>query len=61
MTTARGPAFTTAVRVIDRVLGDAAGQRAMPFQRVRPALPKFWFWLSGFETAPTVPMQSPRR
>ena len=28
---------------------------------VRPALPKFWFWLSGFETAPTVPMQSPRR
>src|SRR5438046_8026828 len=32
----------------------------LPFQRVRPALAKFWFWLSGFETAPTVPMQSLR-
>src|SRR6476661_3917497 len=26
---ARGPAFTTAVRVVDRVLGDTAGQRAL--------------------------------
>src|SRR5690349_20575387 len=29
VTAARGPAFTTAVRVVDRVLGDAAGQRAL--------------------------------
>src|SRR5215213_1830533 len=29
MAAARGPAFTTAVRVVDRVLGDAAGQRAL--------------------------------
>src|SRR5690349_695505 len=29
MTAARSPAFTTAVRVVDRVLGDAAGQRAL--------------------------------
>src|SRR6202012_4335174 len=29
MTAARGPAFTTAVRMVDRVLGDAAGQRAL--------------------------------
>src|SRR3954452_2092777 len=29
MTAARGPAFTTAMRVVDRVLGDAAGQRAL--------------------------------
>src|SRR6201996_9817310 len=28
-----------------------------PSQRLRPALPIFWFWLSGFETAPTVAMQ----
>src|SRR3569833_3565076 len=28
MTAARGPALTTAMRVVDRVLGDAAGQRA---------------------------------
>src|SRR3569833_4273345 len=28
-TAARGPAFTTAVRMVDRVLGDAAGQRAL--------------------------------
>src|ERR1043165_9953612 len=32
----------------------------LPIQRLRPALAKFWFWLSGFETAPTVPMQSLR-
>src|SRR5690348_11533901 len=29
VTAARGPAFTTAVRVVDRVLRDAAGQRAL--------------------------------
>src|SRR5690348_13751006 len=29
MTATGGPAFTTAVRVVDRVLGDAAGQRAL--------------------------------
>src|SRR3546814_11335103 len=29
MTAARGAAFTTAVRVVDRVLGDAAGQRTL--------------------------------
>src|SRR4051794_30627507 len=29
MAATRGPAFTTAVRVVDRVLGDAAGQRAL--------------------------------
>src|SRR3546814_11440268 len=29
MTAARGAAFTTAVRVVDRVLGDAAGQRPL--------------------------------
>src|SRR4029079_10568236 len=29
VTAARGPAFATAVRVVDRVLGDAAGQRAL--------------------------------
>src|SRR5689334_16269611 len=29
MTAARGPALTTAVRMVDRVLGDAAGQRAL--------------------------------
>src|SRR5690606_27738792 len=32
-----------------------------PIQRLRPALAKFWFWLSGFDTEPTVPMQSARR
>src|ERR1051325_5905094 len=31
-----------------------------PIHRLRPALAKFWFWLSGLETAPTVPMQSER-
>src|SRR6478609_10846729 len=29
VTAARSPAFTTAMRVVDRVLGDAAGQRAL--------------------------------
>src|SRR5947208_16320811 len=29
MSAARGPAFTTAVGVVDRVLGDAAGQRTL--------------------------------
>ena len=29
MTAARGPAFTTAVRVVDRILRDTAGQRAL--------------------------------
>src|SRR5690349_289411 len=29
VTAARGPAFATAVRVVDRVLGDAAGQRTL--------------------------------
>src|SRR5206468_12105705 len=29
VTAARGPAFATAVRVVDRVLGDAAGKRAL--------------------------------
>src|SRR3954463_5268561 len=29
----------------------------LPIQRLRPALAKFWFWLSGLETAPTVAMQ----
>src|SRR3546814_7155726 len=29
MAAARGAAFTTALRVVDRVLGDAAGQRAL--------------------------------
>src|SRR3546814_8862903 len=35
MATARSPAFTAAVRVIDRVLGDAPGQRttALPARR----------------------------
>src|SRR5205085_9369499 len=28
MAAARGPAFTTAMRMVDRVLGDSAGQRA---------------------------------
>ena len=36
MATARGPAFTTAVRMVDRVLGDTAGQRAMA-EPARPA------------------------
>src|SRR5206468_272988 len=35
VTAARGPAFATAVRVVDRVLGDAAGQRAL----AEPPLP----------------------
>src|SRR5207237_6605488 len=29
MTAARGPAFATAVRVVDRVLGDTAGERTL--------------------------------
>src|SRR4029078_26539 len=33
MTATRGPAFTTAVRVVDRVLGDAAGQRTLAHPR----------------------------
>src|SRR5512139_1312663 len=32
-----------------------------PIQRLRPALAKFWYWLSGFDTEPAVPMQSARR
>jgi hypothetical protein len=30
-----------------------------PIQRLRPALPIEMFMLSGFDTAPTVPMQRP--
>ena len=30
----------------------------MPLSRLRPALPMFWFELSGFDTAPTVAMHS---
>src|SRR3954449_375202 len=32
----------------------------LPIQRVRPALAKVWLPLSGFDTAPTVAMQSER-
>src|SRR5690606_30653509 len=32
----------------------------LPSQRPRPALARFWLPLSGFDTAPTVPMHSPR-
>jgi hypothetical protein len=38
MTTARSAAFAAAVRVIDRVHGDAATVGRTPSQRVRPAL-----------------------
>ena len=55
MTAARGPAFTTAVRVVDRVLGDAAGHRTLASQRLRAGLRQVGVPLSGFDTAPTVP------
>ena len=61
MTATRSAAFTTTVRVIDRVLRDAACQRLLALPACAAGLGKFWFWLSGFETAPTVPMQSLRR
>src|SRR3546814_13310416 len=32
----------------------------LPSQRLRPALARFWFWLSGFDTAPIVAMHSER-
>src|SRR5436189_3446361 len=32
----------------------------LPIQRVRPAFARVWLALSGFETAPTVAMQSER-
>src|SRR5436305_10360776 len=32
----------------------------LPIQRVRPALANVWLALSGFDTAPTVAMQSER-
>src|SRR4051794_38855610 len=32
----------------------------LPIQRVRPALARVWLALSGFDTAPTVAMQSER-
>src|SRR5690348_14183346 len=38
VTAARSPAFTTAVRVVDRVLGDAAGQGALAEPAVAPCL-----------------------
>ena len=38
MTAARGPAFATAVRVVDRVLGDAAGQRTLAHPAVAAGL-----------------------
>src|ERR1700712_2842112 len=31
--------------------------RRLPSQRLRPALPRLVFWLSGLDTAPTVAMQ----
>src|SRR4051794_4227702 len=40
MTAARGPALTTAVRVVDRVLGDAAGQRTLAHPARTPGLGK---------------------
>ena len=38
MTATRGAAFTTAVRVIDRVLGDAASQRTTALPARAPGL-----------------------
>src|SRR4051794_27919081 len=32
----------------------------LPSQRLRPAFARFWLALSGFDTAPTVAMQSER-
>ena len=55
MTTTRCPTFTTTVRVINRVHNaHHAPTGARLHVRIRPALPKFWLLLSGFDTAPTV-------
>ena len=56
---ARGAAFAAAVRVIDRVHGDAAVVRAAAQPALRPALPIEMFMWSGFDTAPIVAMQRP--
>src|SRR5579884_4497743 len=40
VTAARSPAFTTAVRVVDRILGDAAGQRALAEPAIAACLGK---------------------
>ena len=58
VTAARGLAFTAAVRVVDRVHGDAANVRAPALVTLRPALPRTSFMLSGFDTAPIVAMQT---
>jgi hypothetical protein len=42
--TAAGAALAAAVRVVDRVHGDAADVRAEAHVARRPALPRFWFW-----------------
>src|SRR5690606_30997287 len=43
------------------VLAAPRGRGFTPLPRLPPALAQFWFWLSGFDTEPTVPMQSARR
>ena len=60
VTAARGAAFAAAVRVVDRVHGDAANVRACgPASACgRPCRSRSFMW-SGFDTAPTVAMQRP--
>ena len=58
MPAARGTAFATAMRMVDRVHRHAAQHGMRPFQRMRPALPIETLELSGLETAPTVAMHS---